>query len=572
MGCVSLSAGRVSLTATTGTLVVATAALSVACGSDSAVTATGPAPIKCQVAVAAVSATVAADGGSSTFRVTAAPECPWDASTSVPWLDGLSPASGQGDGTVAFRVAPNPTPSSREGDILVNDARLRIAQQAAPCRFDVEPRTLSVDAAGGVRDLAISAAAGCAWTATADRDWMTLPSPAASSGAGTVRLSVAPNPAVAMRSGTLVVANQPVVVTQAGTPAAGCTFGVALPAAISIEARAGVWTVAVSASTGCAWTAASTAPWLVITAGASGTGDGTVTFSAAENQGPARTGLVTIAGQTVTVTQTAAAPLPPCTYAISPNGVAVAANGGTGSIAVTTSASCGWTTTSGAAWLTLTSGSSGTGPGSVTFIAAANAGSARTGTLIIAGQTFTVTQAAAPAACSFTIAPTSASVPASGGGGTVAVSTSAGCAWAAVSNAPWLSITAGTSGSGNGTLAFTAATNAGNARTGTLTIAGQTFTITQAALVCTYTVSPTTLSISKKGGTLDVTVSAAPGCAWTARSTVAWIEVKSGANGIGNGSVEVKIDKNRDDGRTGTLTIAGQTVTIRQNADDGPES
>ena len=73
----------------------------------------------------------------------------------------------------------------------------------------------------------------------------------------------------------------------------------------------------------------------------------------------------------------------------------------------------------------------------VAFRVAANTGAERTGTLTIAGQTFTVTQAAAPtAACAYTIAPPSQSIGASGGPGTtVTVTTTAGCAWTAVSNA-----------------------------------------------------------------------------------------------------------------------------------------
>ena len=49
-------------------------------------------------------------------------------------------------------------------------------------------------------------------------------------------------------------------------------------------------------------------------------------------------------------------------------------------------------------------------------------------------------------------------------------------------------MTSGASGSGNGSVAFTVAANAGGARTGTITVAGQTFTVTQAAAVvsCTY--------------------------------------------------------------------------------------
>jgi hypothetical protein len=65
----------------------------------------------------------------------------------------------------------------------------------------------------------------------------------------------------------------------------------------------------------------------------------------------------------------------------------------------------------------------------------------------------------------------------------VNVTAGTGCAWTASSNAPWLTITSGATGTGNGPVGFSAAANAGGSRTGTLTIAGQTFTVTQAASI-----------------------------------------------------------------------------------------
>ncbi|HVG31001.1 MAG TPA: M36 family metallopeptidase [Pyrinomonadaceae bacterium] len=83
--------------------------------------------------------------------------------------------------------------------------------------------------------------------------------------------------------------------------------------------------------------------------------------------------------------------------------------------------------------------------------------------------------------CSFSISPTSASQPAGGGTGSVGVTATAGCTWSAVSNAAFITITGGASGTGSGTVTYSVAANtATTSRTGTLTIAGQTFTVTQA--------------------------------------------------------------------------------------------
>jgi hypothetical protein len=65
--------------------------------------------------------------------------------------------------------------------------------------------------------------------------------------------------------------------------------------------------VGVTMSAGCAWTAVSNAPWITVTAGAGGSGNGTVTFAVAPDLGPGHTtriGTLTVAGQTVTITET----------------------------------------------------------------------------------------------------------------------------------------------------------------------------------------------------------------------------------------------------------------------------
>ena len=85
----------------------------------------------------------------------------------------------------------------------------------------------------------------------------------------------------------------------------------------------------------------------------------------------------------------------------------------------------------------------------------------------------------------FTLSSTSANEGASGGTGSVTVmATIATAAWTAVSNnTSFLTITSGASGTGNGSVGYSVAANVTlNSRTGTLTIAGQTFTVTQAGL------------------------------------------------------------------------------------------
>jgi hypothetical protein len=65
----------------------------------------------------------------------------------------------------------------------------------------------------------------------------------------------------------------------------------------------GSGTVGVTVTGAGSWTASTTANWITITGPASGTGDGAVTFTIAANTGAARSGLLTINGQTFTISQ-----------------------------------------------------------------------------------------------------------------------------------------------------------------------------------------------------------------------------------------------------------------------------
>ena len=85
-------------------------------------------------------------------------------------------------------------------------------------------------------------------------------------------------------------------------------------------------------------------------------------------------------------------------------------------------------------------------------------------------------------ACSFALSPAGASLPGSATTGTITLTASdSSCAWTAVSNAGFLSITSASSGAGTATISYAVAANPNPAaRNGTLTIAGLTFTILQA--------------------------------------------------------------------------------------------
>ncbi|HEX7486858.1 MAG TPA: BACON domain-containing protein [Vicinamibacterales bacterium] len=173
----------------------------------------------------------------------------------------------------------------------------------------------------------------------------------------------------------------------------------------------------------------------------------------------------------------------PCTYALSSTAQAAVAMGGAASVMVTTSnTTCAWAASSNASWVTV-GPSSGTGSGAVNVTVAANTGVARTAKVTIGGLTYTVSQAAAPPPCSFSLSPTSIVAAGPEGASMVSLTASAPtCAWTAQSSASWITVGT-TSGTGSASVTCSLSRNtSGASRAGTVTVGGHAVTVTQASL------------------------------------------------------------------------------------------
>jgi len=540
-------------------LLVAVAVSAVAAGcASSPVLSTSPSPTKCQVTLSTSTLSVDVAGTTGSIVVNTERECAWEGAAAVDWIALTSSQTGRGPGQLDFRVLANPDSLARQAAITVSDQRLEIKQGAAPCLVTVGTSAFTLGGDGGDQAVAVTAPRGCSWTVTIEANWISL---SVDSGSGSARLAftVQANPG-APRSGRLTVADQTITIAQStGVPV--CSYSIS-PVTQGIAAPGGTGAVAVTAASGCAWSATSNASWIRVQAGSTGAGNGSVTFVVTPNTGPARSGTASVAGQTVTINQAESASPSLCSYAISPGVATIGASAGSATVAITAPSGCSWTAASQTAWITVISGASGAGSAATTVSITANPGAARSGIVSIAGHTFTVNQSAN---CSYSINPANAAIAAGGGAGPgIAVTATAGCAWTSSSNAAWISVTSGSAGTGNGSVTFTVAANAGASRSGTVTIAGQTLTVNQAAS-CSYSINPASALIKRDGGNGPaVAVTATAGCSWTAASNDAWITVTAGASGTGNGSVAFKVSKNDGAQRTGTLTIAGQTFTVTQ--------
>lgn len=136
----------------------------------------------------------------------------------------------------------------------------------------------------------------------------------------------------------------------------------------------------------------------------------------------------------------------------------------------------------------------------------ASFGEDEAGEIYVVGLGGTIERIVAPTAfppCEFSVSPTNQSFPASGGPGTIVVTTSGDCRWIAASTVDWIDITSGNTDTGSGPIHFTVEPNTGaRSRTGKINVAGQSITITQSAQ------SAATPALSS----LRLSASTIPGC------------------------------------------------------------
>ncbi len=171
-------------------------------------------------------------------------------------------------------------------------------------------------------------------------------------------------------------------------------------------------------------------------------------------------------------------PPPTCSFSLSPTSRSVGAGATSGSIAVSAGSTCSRNAVSSAGWLTITSGGTGTGNGTINYGVATNTSqAARTATIAVGGATFTLTQSGT---CGYQVSPSSQSFPPAGGNGTVTVNVGSGCSWTATRSGNWITITSGANGSGNGLVRYRVSSNGSSPpRSGTLTVGGHPVTISQ---------------------------------------------------------------------------------------------
>ncbi|HYO75300.1 MAG TPA: FG-GAP-like repeat-containing protein [Thermoanaerobaculia bacterium] len=168
--------------------------------------------------------------------------------------------------------------------------------------------------------------------------------------------------------------------------------------------------------------------------------------------------------------------------------------------------------------------------------------------------------------CTYSLAASAVSLGASAlSGNTVGVTAGDNCAWTAVSNSAFISVTGGAQGTGNGTVTYSVQANVGGApRVGTITIAGKTFTVNQAAQqACSVSLTDGSARFIIRDGATN-TIAFTTACSWSASSNAGWLTLNN-PSGAGSGELSFTVTPNTSIyRRIATVTIGGTPVTITQ--------
>jgi|GEM_PF-1113600 len=160
--------------------------------------------------------------------------------------------------------------------------------------------------------------------------------------------------------------------------------------------------------------------------------------------------------------------------------------------------------------------------------------------------------------CTFTFTPGSADIPPEGGTFSFNVTTGPRCYWAAGSGEYWA--TTSSSGLGSGTVTYTAQANPINQiRSVNIIIRNTYFWVRQAAKVCDYSLSPSSVNVGAFTSSGSFSVSAPQGCFWSASAEGYFLSASGWANG--SGTVNYTASHFNGVQRSGVIRVRDTTAT-----------
>ena len=343
-------------------------------------------------------------GANGLVTIYATPDLPWTASSAANWIT-IAPSRivGSGNGNVVYSVTPNSTLNDRTGTITISPDKASklnvkthtVVQPAATAIVSADK--CAIGASGGACEIDVATGETVSWSISKRASWITVGGAMSRVGSGKVVLTISENPTIYTRESVVDIAGLGVSVVQSGRDVD-----------VSYDSRvfgceSDYATIEVHVDGNVSWTAVSSDPtWITLLAGDDcdydadgnviGMGDGTIEYLLIDyvGDGAPRTGTITIGDKTVYITQR------PYDLSINPSAATVGGNAGAGSVGVPATAGQVWNAIATEPWITVQSGyDAGTGSGTVRYTYTDNdTGEERTGRIIIAGEEYTITQAA----------------------------------------------------------------------------------------------------------------------------------------------------------------------------------
>lgn len=511
--------------------------------------------------IAPSSANFAVGGGTGTITVSAGAGTTWTATKTDTWITITAGATGSGNGTVSYTVAANTGTAQRSGAITVGGNAFTVVQAGSVTNCSVSAIAFPGTATGTLatsdcratyransftKKYTFSAFAGqqvsVTMSSTAIDSYLYLLGPTGNllqedddSGGGVNSRVPATGFYSLPSTGVYTIEAASFDPGEVGafslsvTTPSNCTFSIS-PSSRSVDYNLTTGSLAVTATSGCAWSAYTNTSWISLTSSANGTGNGSVTYSIGANTGSsARVGTIIAANQTFTVTQ--AGLVAGCTQIGIGLGQTVSGTLNSASCAsqqrgaayyaarYSFYASAGQQLTISATSQTLDSYLYLVGPDGRVVAQDDDSGGARnsripatgffaaptSGTYTIEMTTFDIFSSGSftlilTGGCSYSVSPRNQFFTSANSTGSAGVTTTSGCTWSASTSTSWLGITAGASGTGGGVASFSVAPNTTNvSRRGTLTVAGTTVYVVQSPNSSACSMVPVSLPQTANG-------------------------------------------------------------------------
>jgi hypothetical protein len=190
-------------------------------------------PAPCRYNLGSSESRMSSEAGRTAVQLSTPAACAWRVTGGTEWVRAVN-ASGTGDASIQFEASSNTGPA-RTATFTIADQSFRIIQEdrrapapgpapgpspgpAPACSIAIDPGSRSFPASGGEGSVRVTAAPGCAWSATASHSWVDI---SGSSGTGndTIRYRVSANTSTSARSASISVGGRTHNIQQEAAPA-----------------------------------------------------------------------------------------------------------------------------------------------------------------------------------------------------------------------------------------------------------------------------------------------------------------------------------------------------------------